>query len=293
MKKVFLMFIFCVSIVSASDDRHLPTDSMRIEAFNREDIRLPDFEVMCGEIGKIVKYKNISCFISYAWPSEQSPLNSWIESIVHYLTLAGLHIVFDKTHFTGRVHELHERLAESQHVLILLTPDYRFKCFEGRSLALEAVGVFNKSSYQRRFITLAGRLENSIPEDIARGHYTPGNEMIHMMTNIPYERRGEKDIPSMDGFFKVMCNLLDPEKEWGLLFVLGQNDKDKSKNYLNNFKTYYFGETFHFSDVINASYFSSNGERGREVYKPITIHNVMGIGYMENKGSITMSFGGK
>lgn len=241
---LFRLLIASSYFCSAAQNVVFPTSSLSINPFDREDSRLNDFELMCSNIGKIVKEKNISCFISYAWPSEQSPLNSWVENIVHYLTLAGLHIIFDKTHFTGRVHELHERLAESSRVLVLLTPDYRFKCLQGRPLAEEAIGVFNKPSYMRRFVTLAGRIENSIPEDIARGHYTPGNEMIHMMTNAPYESRGDHDTPSMNGFFKVMCNLLDCAKEWGLLFALGADYKNVCTDHLVRFKQRHLDQQF-------------------------------------------------
>ncbi|CAO5682852.1 MAG: hypothetical protein HEEMFOPI_00779 [Holosporales bacterium] len=241
MKKILFIFIGFESFVFSTEQLRLPTDQLiNVAAFNENDTRLPAFNAMCEDIGKIVngctKY-----FISYAWPSSTSALRSWIDHFRDSLVLAlgkkePRNVIYDTVDFTGRVPDLCDRLKERD-VIVLLTPDYHFKCEMGEQASLSKEGqlVFRKNDCERKFILLAGRDVDSFPTRFG-GHYTLGAEMLHMMTGAPYSQQRKDDVPKMDAFFSVMCNLLDPTKEWGLLYHLSAVKKEQCLSILNMFK---------------------------------------------------------
>ncbi|CAO5682948.1 MAG: hypothetical protein HEEMFOPI_01829 [Holosporales bacterium] len=221
MKKLFLVFTFCVSIVFAADNNTQLAYLIHTEPFNLQDSRLSDFKVMCEEIGKIVKEKSgveHTCFLSYAWPENQDcPLRSWFEAIDKTLKSAGIYTTYDWNDFNTKVSALQDRAETASKILIILTPDYKKKCDKGTTLRGEVKTAFLKCISRRTLLQLAGTFEQSFPIEDVRGLYTPSDELLHMMTSSNYREQKETDAPHMDKFYTVMCQFLNPTKAWSLL----------------------------------------------------------------------------
>lgn len=226
MKKLFLMFTFCVSIVFGVGDSRLPTNLMPFLSFNLEDSRLRDFEVMCRKIGEIVKENSgvpPTCFLSYAWPEDaSSPLRSWFDAIYYYLMLAGVHVIYDTKNFTGDVSKLEELARAASKMLILLTPDYKTKCDRGTTLRNEVRIAFSRGINNRSLVLLSGTVEMGLSFQDIKGSYVPGNEMINLMVPSDYRHQNPTDGPCIEKFFSVMCSLLDPTHHWGVLQNIGR-----------------------------------------------------------------------
>jgi len=233
--KIRFVFLSVTSFLVFESDVVLSTEIV-IPKFDENDKNLEAFKTMCENIKSVLDGRK-SIFISYAWPEkpEDDPLRDWINNIFHYLCLSGLDVVYDITHFTGRVSDLYARLNDAKKVLVLLTPGYRRKCEAGTAINDEVMAVFSQGFYRRRFVLLKGTEELGIPFAYVKGHYTYGAEMIHMMTGANYHNQKESDVPSMDAFFQVMCNLLDPTKEWGLLFEIALHKKEVISNMIDSF----------------------------------------------------------
>ncbi|CAO5682237.1 MAG: hypothetical protein HEEMFOPI_01635 [Holosporales bacterium] len=205
--------------------------TQNVSPFPIGDSRLPEFKQMCEELAPIVKSSAAppTCFLSYAWPEDpSSPLRSWFDAVHYCLTLAGVNVIYDTKSFTGDISKLEELARSASKVLIFLTPDYKIKCNKGTTLRNEIRIAFSKGIHNRSLVLLCGTVENGLPFEDIRGSYVPGNEMVNMMTSSDYRHQKEADGPSIDSFYNVMCNLLDPTKPWGLLTNVSRPENEKN-----------------------------------------------------------------
>ncbi len=213
-------FVFCSSI-------------QNIHPFPDDDPKLPIFEQMCEELKPIIQSSIIhpTCFLSYAWPEDpKSSLRSWFDAIYYYLTLAGIHVIYDTKNFTGDVSKLEELARSTSKMLILLTPDYKIKCDKGTTLRNEVRIAFSKGINNRSLILLSGTVEIGLPIQDIKGSYVPGNEMIHLMVPSDYRRQTSTDGPCIEKFYRVMCSLLNPKNQWGILQNMGRNSDPMINN---------------------------------------------------------------
>lgn len=230
-KIVIISWMFCFVVVASA--------TQLIRPFPIHHHYFPLFNTMCSDISKIaVNYSGAkhTTFMSYAWPADENhPLRSWYDAIHDALTLAGIYNTYDKQAFTGQVHKLSERIESASKVIVLLTPDYSMKCREGTTLRDEIRLVFNRSAMRRSMIQLAGSFDSSFPYQDLKGLYTLDDEMLHLMTRSHYRDQKATDCPDIEKFYMVMCNLLNPNKMWGLLNNIKHDHQAECEKIINCF----------------------------------------------------------
>ncbi|CAO5682387.1 MAG: hypothetical protein HEEMFOPI_01649 [Holosporales bacterium] len=205
----------------------LVASTPNVSPFPMDDLRLPAFKQMCEELKSIVKENSgvqPTCFMSYAWPQDvTSPLRSWFDAIHEYLTCAGINVLYDVRNFTGDVSQLEGLARSASKILILLTPDYKAKCDKGTTLRNEIRIAFSKGIHNRSLVLLSGSVEKCLPFEDIKGAYIPGNEMINLMVPSDFRDQKSTDGPCIEKFYGVICSLLYPTNQWGLLQNMGRN----------------------------------------------------------------------
>lgn len=319
MIKIIMVLCFAVANVYTAEPEIHPFPDKSNSSFEKNIIeKLDDFEKLCEKIGSIIKDPSKqkgahhTCFLSYAWPENaQHPLRSWYDAVSMYLDKAGIHVTYDKQDFTGRVSALGDRAESASKILILLTPHYREKCDTGTTLRGEIQTAFSKGVTKRSLVLLAGSFKTSFPFSDVRGDYTPDDEMLNLMVPSGFRDQKETDGPSIDKFFDVMCNLLNPANRWGILTNVTRS-KNPEENYeqicstlVNDFRTkwqinyqesmqipvleFYEESAFYTKQTDGVKHPTTEYQR-----KNITFNHVEGIAYVENNSApITFNFGKK